>query len=93
MNNKGQVLVLFVILMPIILLILLITIQIGNLYLEKEKTTNTIKEIIEQKGGTVSGSVSKKTDVVIAGTSPGSKYEDAQKLGITIWNEEELIKV
>ena len=60
--------------------------------LEKYKR-NELKEIIEQKGGTVSGSVSKKTDVVIAGTSPGSKYEDAQKLGITIWNEEELIKV
>ena len=60
--------------------------------LEKYKR-NELKEIIEQKGGTVSGSVSKKTDVVIAGTSPGSKYEDAKKLGITIWDEEELIKV
>ena len=60
--------------------------------LEKFKR-NELKEIIEQKGGTVSGSVSKKTDVVIAGTSPGSKYEDAQKLGITIWNEEQLLEV
>lgn len=54
---------------------------------------NELKEIIEQKGGTVSGSVSKKTDVVIAGESPGSKYDDAKKLGITIWDEEELLKV
>lgn len=46
MNNKGQVLVLFVILMPIILLLLLITIEIGNVYLDKQKTKNVIKNII-----------------------------------------------
>jgi len=45
-NNKGQVLVLFVILIPIIILLLLITIEIGNIYLEKIKTKNIIKEII-----------------------------------------------
>lgn len=45
-NNKGQVLVLFMILLPIIILLLLITIQLGNVYLEKIKTRNAIKEII-----------------------------------------------
>lgn len=60
--------------------------------LEKFKR-NELKEIIEQKGGTVSGSVSKKTDVVIVGENPGSKYEDAQKLGIPTWNETQLIEV
>lgn len=57
--------------------------------LEKYKR-NDLKSIIESKGGNVSGSVSKKTDVVIAGDSPGSKYDDALKFGITIWNENDL---
>ena len=46
MNNKGQVLVLFVILIPIILLLLIMTIEVGDIYLDKQKTKNTIKEII-----------------------------------------------
>ncbi|WP_088053286.1 NAD-dependent DNA ligase LigA [Virgibacillus dakarensis] len=48
------------------------------------------KEIIENMGGTVTGSVSKKTDIVIAGEDAGSKYEKAQKLGVTIWDEQQL---
>ena len=51
-----------------------------------------IKEIIETNGGNVSTSVSKKTNVVIVGTDPGSKYVKAKELGITIWSEEELEK-
>lgn len=58
--------------------------------LEKYKR-NDLKSIIESKGGNVSGSVSKNTDVVIAGSDPGSKYDNAVKLGITIWNEIDLI--
>ena len=46
MNNKGQVLVLFVILLPVILLLLIMTIEVGDIYLDKQKTKNTIKEII-----------------------------------------------
>ena len=53
-------------------------------------TRDEIKHIIETNGGKTSESVSKKTNVVIVGDNPGSKYEKAQKLGITIWNEEEL---
>ena len=52
---------------------------------------NEAKELIEILGGKNTSSVSKKTDVVIVGTSPGSKYDEAQKLGITIWSEEEFI--
>lgn len=52
---------------------------------------NDLKSIIESKGGNVSGSVSKNTDVVISGSDPGSKYDNAVKLGITIWNENDLI--
>ena len=46
MNNKGQVLVLFVIMLPIILLLLLITIEVGDIYLDKQKTKNVIRNII-----------------------------------------------
>lgn len=46
MNNKGQVLVLFVIILPIILLLLMMTIEVGDIYLDKTKTKNAIKEII-----------------------------------------------
>ncbi len=51
-------------------------------------TRDEMKSIIESFGGRVSESVSKKTDVVIVGDAPGSKYDKAQKLGITIWNDE-----
>lgn len=54
---------------------------------------NELKEILESFGGTVSESVSKKTSVVIVGENPGSKYEKAQTLGITIWNEQKLEEV
>ena len=56
-------------------------------------TRDEIKKILERYDATVIESVSKKTDVVIVGTSPGSKFEKAQKLGITIWNEEKLKEV
>ena len=54
-------------------------------------TREEAKSRIEQLGGITSGSVSKKTDVVIVGDKPGSKYDNAIKLGITIWNEEEFL--
>jgi len=54
-------------------------------------TRNEAKEKIEIYGGTVTNSVSKKTDVLILGESPGSKYKEALKHGTTIWNEEEFI--
>lgn len=49
-----------------------------------------IKEEIQKRGGNATSSVSEKTDVVIVGKSPGSKYDKALELGIEIWNEEEL---
>lgn len=49
-----------------------------------------LKKIIEDRGGEVSGSVSKKTDVVIAGENPGSKYDKAKALNIPIWDEVSL---
>ena len=52
-----------------------------------------IKAKIEEYSGTFSESVSKKTDIVIVGENPGSKYDKAKELGITIWDEEEFKKV
>ncbi len=56
-------------------------------------TRTHAKEIITELGGRVTGSVSKKTDYVVAGEDPGSKYQKAQKLGVTIINEEEFKKI
>lgn len=56
-------------------------------------TRDEIKNILEKYDGTAVESVSKKTDVVIVGDSPGSKYEKAQKLGIEIWDENKLKEV
>lgn len=49
-------------------------------------------EAIEKLGGKVSSSVSKKTDYVVLGESPGSKYDKALGLEIKILDEEEFLK-
>ena len=54
----------------------------------RKEATNRIENI----GGKVTSSVSKNTSVVVVGKDPGSKYEKAKELGITIWKEEEFIK-
>ncbi len=50
-------------------------------------------EIVQQHGGKVSGSVGKKTDYVVVGTDPGSKYDKAKELGVTILSETEFEKL
>lgn len=62
----------------------------GKLY---EMTRKEAKTLIESLGGKVTGSVSKNTDMVIAGEDAGSKYEKAQELGVEIWDETQLIEV
>ena len=56
-------------------------------------TRDEIKALLERYDGTTVDSVSKKTDIVIVGDAPGSKYDKALKLGIEIWNEEKLKEV
>ena len=56
-------------------------------------TRDKASEIIENKGGKVTGSVTKKTSVVIVGDNPGSKYDKALNLGIEIWNEEKFLEL
>ena len=52
-----------------------------------------VKSIIEMNGGKVAGSVSKKTDYVVAGSDAGSKLATAQELGIKIISQQELLKL
>lgn len=52
-----------------------------------------IKEIIESFNGVVSESVSKNTDIVIVGDKPGSKYQDALRLNIMIWDNKKTLEV
>ncbi len=51
------------------------------------------KAMILAAGGKVSGSVSKKTDYVVAGENPGSKYDDAQKLGVPVIDEKAFLQL
>lgn len=51
------------------------------------------KEMIEKRGGKVSGSVSKKTSYVVAGEEAGSKLDKANELGITVLTEEQLLQM
>ncbi len=50
-------------------------------------------ELVQQHGGKLSGSVSKKTDYVVVGTDPGSKYDKAKELGVPILTESEFEKL
>lgn len=53
-------------------------------------TRDQAKKIIEDMGGRVASSVSKRTDFVVVGKDPGSKYDTALKLGIKTLNEDEF---
>ena len=56
-------------------------------------TRNKASKLIEDRGGKTTSSVTKKTDVVVVGDNPGSKYDKAITLGITIWNEDKFMEL
>ncbi|MDD2496066.1 MAG: helix-hairpin-helix domain-containing protein, partial [Tissierellia bacterium] len=57
------------------------------------RSRNEVREQLESFGAKVTNSVTSKTDVVIVGDEPGSKYDKALKLNIEIWNEEKLNEI
>ncbi|ATO30016.1 DNA ligase (NAD(+)) LigA [Bacillus atrophaeus] len=57
----------------------------------EELSRNDAKAQIEALGGKLTGSVSKNTDLVIAGEAAGSKLTKAEELNIEVWNEEQLL--
>lgn len=56
-------------------------------------TRDAAREILERLGARVQGSVSAKTDIVLAGADAGSKLTRANELGITVWDEHDLEKL
>lgn len=56
-------------------------------------TRQQAQELIESLGGRVTSSVSKKTDCVVVGEDPGSKYDKAVSLGVPILREEEFVEL
>ncbi|MFP9129697.1 NAD-dependent DNA ligase LigA [Niallia sp. BSM11] len=58
----------------------------------EQLSRNEAKEKIELLGGKITGSVSKKTDLVIAGEDAGSKLTKAEQLGIEVWDEDKLLE-
>ncbi|ALC83918.1 MULTISPECIES: NAD-dependent DNA ligase LigA [Bacillus] len=57
----------------------------------EQLTRNDAKSEIERLGGKITGSVSKNTDLVIAGEAAGSKLAKAEELNIEVWNEQRLV--
>lgn len=56
-------------------------------------TRDAAKAMVEGEGGNVTGSVSKKTDYVVAGSEAGSKLDKARELGVAVLSEEQLLEM
>ena len=57
----------------------------------QELTRDEAKDIIRSQGGSISSSVSKKTDYVVAGKDPGTKYDSARELNVTVLSEKQFV--
>jgi DNA ligase (NAD+) len=62
----------------------------GNL---EHVTRDQARELVVRLGGKASGSVSKKTDLVVAGPGAGSKLEKARELGVAVADEEAFLRM
>ena len=56
-------------------------------------TRDVARILVENEGGNAVGSVSKKTDYVVAGEEAGSKLAKARELGVTVLTEEEFLEL
>jgi DNA ligase (NAD+) len=54
---------------------------------------NEVETLIKRQGGAVGSSVTKKTDIVVAGENPGSKLAKAEEYGVRVTNEDEFLEV
>jgi len=54
-------------------------------------TRDQAKDLVIRRGGRVSSAVSRKTDYVVVGVEPGSKAEDARRLGVSILDEDQFL--
>jgi DNA ligase (NAD+) len=69
----------------------------GSIFVLTGTLPNLSREIVTEKienmGGKVTSNISKKTNYLVAGNAPGSKYEKALELGVNILNEGELLEL
>ena len=91
-NNKGQVLILFVLLLPIILLSALITIEFGNIYIEKAKTKNIIKNTISNglKNELTQDAINSIIDLNIKDIKDKSIYKSENEIEIKVIQQKEI---
>ena len=91
-NNKGQVLILFVLLLPIILLSALITIEFGNIYIEKAKTKNVIKNTISNglKNDLTQDAINSIIDLNIKDINDKSIYKSENEIEIKVIQQKKI---